>query len=117
MRLKRCQRRLLIITLQASSPMTKGVEIQDNSGPAPQLQNVSPLADTTALSQQELDLLFGPLYDFTAGTSSVDKSSSSTDNSKQQGTPPTTNIQSTLEPTTPTNVNAEENNDNQAEDT
>ncbi|GJR31463.1 retrovirus-related pol polyprotein from transposon TNT 1-94 [Tanacetum coccineum] len=59
-------RRLLIITLQASSPMTKGVEIQDNSGPAPQLQNVSPLADTTALSQQELDLLFGPLYDFTA---------------------------------------------------
>ncbi|GJS69918.1 retrovirus-related pol polyprotein from transposon TNT 1-94 [Tanacetum coccineum] len=61
-----CQRRLLIITLQASSPMTKGVEIQDNSGPAPQLQNVSPLADTTALSQQELDLLFGPLYDFTA---------------------------------------------------
>ncbi|GJR85083.1 retrovirus-related pol polyprotein from transposon TNT 1-94 [Tanacetum coccineum] len=66
MRLKRCQRRLLIITLQASSPMTKGVEIQDNSGPAPQLQNVSPLADTTALSQQELDLLFGPLYDFTA---------------------------------------------------
>ncbi|GKF54616.1 copia protein [Tanacetum coccineum] len=28
----------------------------DNSGPAPQLQNVSPLADTTAPSQQELDL-------------------------------------------------------------
>ncbi|GJW80570.1 hypothetical protein Tco_0144545 [Tanacetum coccineum] len=89
----------------------------DNSGPAPQLQNVSPLADTTALSQQELDLLFGPLYDFTAGTLSVNKSSSPTDNSKQQDTPPTTNIQSTLEPTTPTNANAEENNDNQAEDT
>nr|GEU62951.1 hypothetical protein [Tanacetum cinerariifolium] len=35
----------------------------DNSGPVPQLQNVSPSADTTALSQQELDLLFGPLYD------------------------------------------------------
>ncbi|GJU06319.1 retrovirus-related pol polyprotein from transposon TNT 1-94, partial [Tanacetum coccineum] len=91
----------------------------DNSGPAPKLQNVSPLADTTALSQQELDLLFGPLYDefFTVGTSSVNKSSSPTDNSKQQDTPPTTNIQSTLEPTTPTNANAEENNDNQAEDT
>ncbi|GJW74866.1 retrovirus-related pol polyprotein from transposon TNT 1-94 [Tanacetum coccineum] len=53
-------------------------------------------ADTTALSQQELDLLFIPLYDefFTAGTSSVNKSSSPTDNSKQQDTPPTMNIQS-----------------------
>ncbi|GKB00228.1 retrovirus-related pol polyprotein from transposon TNT 1-94 [Tanacetum coccineum] len=40
----------------------------DNSSPAPQLQNVYPLTDTTAPSQQELDLLFGPLYDefFTA---------------------------------------------------
>nr|GEZ36920.1 hypothetical protein [Tanacetum cinerariifolium] len=35
----------------------------DNSGLVPQLQNVSPSTDTTALSQQELDLLFGPLYD------------------------------------------------------
>ncbi|GKA35016.1 retrovirus-related pol polyprotein from transposon TNT 1-94 [Tanacetum coccineum] len=35
----------------------------DNSDPAPQLQHVSPLADTTAPSQQELDLLFGLLYD------------------------------------------------------
>ncbi|GJV95876.1 hypothetical protein Tco_1547453 [Tanacetum coccineum] len=70
----------------------------DNSRPAPQLQNVSPLADTTATSQQELDLLFGPLYNefFTAGTSSVNKSSSCTENSKQQDTPPTTNIQSPL---------------------
>ncbi|GJY19447.1 retrovirus-related pol polyprotein from transposon TNT 1-94 [Tanacetum coccineum] len=91
----------------------------DNSGLVPQLQNVSPTADTTSLSQQELDLLFGPLYDefFTAGTSSVNNSSSPTDNSKQQDTPPTTNIQSSTEPTNPTNVNAEENNDNQAEDT
>ncbi|GJS09585.1 retrovirus-related pol polyprotein from transposon TNT 1-94 [Tanacetum coccineum] len=90
----------------------------DNFGPAPQLQHVSPSADTTTPSQQELDLLFGPLYDefFNEGTSNVNKSSSPTDNSKQQDTPPTTNIQSTLEPTTPTNVNAEENNDNQAED-
>ncbi|GJU80598.1 hypothetical protein Tco_1282963 [Tanacetum coccineum] len=40
----------------------------DNSGPVPQLQNVSPSADTTVLSEQELDLLFGPMYDefFTA---------------------------------------------------
>ncbi|GJT71716.1 retrovirus-related pol polyprotein from transposon TNT 1-94 [Tanacetum coccineum] len=73
---------------------------------------------TTVPSQQELDLLFGPLYDefFTAGTSSINNSSSPTDNSKQQDTPPTTNIQSSTEPITPKNVNAEENNDNQAED-
>ncbi|GJZ14256.1 retrovirus-related pol polyprotein from transposon TNT 1-94 [Tanacetum coccineum] len=40
----------------------------DNSGPATQLQNVSPLADTTDPSQQEFDLLFSPMYDdfFTA---------------------------------------------------
>nr|GEV43633.1 integrase, catalytic region, zinc finger, CCHC-type, peptidase aspartic, catalytic [Tanacetum cinerariifolium]GEV43991.1 integrase, catalytic region, zinc finger, CCHC-type, peptidase aspartic, catalytic [Tanacetum cinerariifolium] len=34
----------------------------DNSDPAPHLQNVSPSADTITPSQQELDLLFGPLY-------------------------------------------------------
>nr|GEY53315.1 retrovirus-related Pol polyprotein from transposon TNT 1-94 [Tanacetum cinerariifolium] len=69
-------------------------------------------------SQQELDLLFGPLYDefFTACTSSVNKSSSPTNNSNQQDTKPTTNIQPTSEPSTPTYVNAEENNDNQAEE-
>ncbi|GJY17279.1 retrovirus-related pol polyprotein from transposon TNT 1-94 [Tanacetum coccineum] len=90
----------------------------DNSGPVPQLQNVSPSANTIVPSQQELDLLFSPLYDefFNACTSSVNKSSSPTDNSKQQDTPPTTNNPSSTEPTTPTNVNAEENNDNQAED-
>ncbi|GJY97618.1 retrovirus-related pol polyprotein from transposon TNT 1-94 [Tanacetum coccineum] len=101
------------------SPTIKGSDY-DNSGPVPQLQNISPSIDTTALSQQELDLLFGPLYDefFIVGTSSVNKSSSPTDNSKQQDTPPTTNIQSLREPITPTtNDNAEENNDNQATDT
>nr|GFB00456.1 hypothetical protein [Tanacetum cinerariifolium] len=35
----------------------------DNSDPVPQIQHVLPLADTTVPSQQELDLLFGPLYD------------------------------------------------------
>nr|GEV47799.1 retrovirus-related Pol polyprotein from transposon TNT 1-94 [Tanacetum cinerariifolium] len=35
----------------------------DNSDPVPQIQNFLPLADTTVPSQQELDLLFGPLYD------------------------------------------------------
>nr|GEU85068.1 retrovirus-related Pol polyprotein from transposon TNT 1-94 [Tanacetum cinerariifolium] len=72
---------------------------------------------TSVPSQQELDLLFGLLYDefFNAGTSSVNNSSSPTDNSKQSDTPPTTNIQSSTEATNPTNANAEENNDNQAE--
>ncbi|GJT01637.1 hypothetical protein Tco_0822806, partial [Tanacetum coccineum] len=100
------------------APQRQRASDYDNSGPARPLQNFSPSADTTTLSQQELDLLFGPLYDefFTAGTSSVNKSSSPIDNSKQQDTQPTTNIQSTTEPvTTTTNVTAEENNtDNQA---
>nr|GEU45209.1 integrase, catalytic region, zinc finger, CCHC-type, peptidase aspartic, catalytic [Tanacetum cinerariifolium] len=45
----------------------------DNSDPVPQIQHVLPLADTTVPSQQELDLLFGPLYDeyFNAGSLSV----------------------------------------------
>nr|GFA06722.1 integrase, catalytic region, zinc finger, CCHC-type, peptidase aspartic, catalytic [Tanacetum cinerariifolium] len=60
----------------------------DNSDPVPQIQNVLPSPDTTVPSQQEFDLLFVSLYDefFNA------------------------------EPTNPTNENAEENNDNQAED-
>nr|GEU80920.1 integrase, catalytic region, zinc finger, CCHC-type, peptidase aspartic, catalytic [Tanacetum cinerariifolium] len=70
-------------------------------------------------SRQELDLLFGPLYNefLNANTSSVNKSSFSTNNSTQQDTQPTTNIHPTIEPITPTtNVTAKENNtDNQAE--
>ncbi|GKD97763.1 retrovirus-related pol polyprotein from transposon TNT 1-94, partial [Tanacetum coccineum] len=91
----------------------------DNSGPAPQLQNVSQSTYTTAPSQQELDLLFGPLYDefFIAGTSSVNKSSFPTDNSTKQDTQPTTNIHPLTEPKIPTiTVHAEENNDNQVVD-
>ncbi|GJT81727.1 retrovirus-related pol polyprotein from transposon TNT 1-94 [Tanacetum coccineum] len=49
-------------------------------------------------------------------TSCVNKSSSPIDNSAQQDTQLTTNIHSSTEPSTPTNVNVEENNDNQAED-
>nr|GEV48433.1 hypothetical protein [Tanacetum cinerariifolium] len=74
-------------------PQRQKASDYDDSGPAPTLQNVSPSADTTVPSQQELDLLFGPLYDefFNACTS---------------------------QPATLTsNVHAEENNDNQAEDT
>nr|GEW39950.1 retrovirus-related Pol polyprotein from transposon TNT 1-94 [Tanacetum cinerariifolium] len=49
-------------------------------------------------------------------TSSVNKSSSPTNNSNQQDTQPITNIQPTSEPSTPTYVHTEENNDNQAEE-
>nr|GEX95891.1 retrovirus-related Pol polyprotein from transposon TNT 1-94 [Tanacetum cinerariifolium] len=59
----------------------------DNSNPVPQRQNVSSSADAHVPSQQELDLLFGPLY----------------------------NEFFTAEPSTSTYVQAEENNDNQAE--
>ncbi|GKD65051.1 retrovirus-related pol polyprotein from transposon TNT 1-94 [Tanacetum coccineum] len=54
---------------------------------------------------------------FNAVTSRVNKSSSPTDNSTQQDTHPSTNIHPTSEPSTPTNVYAEENNNNQADDT
>ncbi|GKG26457.1 hypothetical protein Tco_0399603, partial [Tanacetum coccineum] len=89
----------------------------DNPNPVPELQNVSPSVDTTVVSQQELDLLFGPLYDefFNDGTSRVNKSSSPTNNSAPQDTHPLTNIHPTSEPSTPTNVHAKENNDNQVE--
>ncbi|GJR39435.1 integrase, catalytic region, zinc finger, CCHC-type containing protein [Tanacetum coccineum] len=86
----------------------------DNPDLTPKLQNVSPSADKIVPLQQELDLLFGPLYDefFNDGISRVNKSSSPTDNSIQNDTLPSTHIQPTSEPTTPTNVHAEENNDN-----
>nr|GFB35313.1 integrase, catalytic region, zinc finger, CCHC-type, peptidase aspartic, catalytic [Tanacetum cinerariifolium] len=90
----------------------------DNSDPVTQLQNVSSSADAHVPSQQKLDLLFSPLYDefFTAGNSSVNKSSSPINNSNQQDTQPTINIQSTSAPSTPTYVYAEENNNNQEEE-
>nr|GEV68819.1 uncharacterized mitochondrial protein AtMg00810-like [Tanacetum cinerariifolium] len=99
-------------------PQRKKVSDYDNSEPVPQLQNVSSSADAHVSSQQELDLLFDPLYDefFTIGTSSNNKSSSPTNNSNQQDTQPTTNIQPTSAPSTPTYVHAKENNDNQAEE-
>ncbi|GJX17724.1 hypothetical protein Tco_0218556 [Tanacetum coccineum] len=46
----------LVLQLQMASDY-------DNSSTVPQLQNLSPLANTTTPSQQELDLPFGPLYD------------------------------------------------------
>nr|GEZ79080.1 hypothetical protein [Tanacetum cinerariifolium] len=65
---------------------------------------VVPLANKTAPSKQELDILFNSLCDefFTAGTLCVNKSSSPTDNSTQQDTPPLETAQSTTELITPT---------------
>nr|GEU71371.1 RNA-directed DNA polymerase, eukaryota, reverse transcriptase zinc-binding domain protein [Tanacetum cinerariifolium] len=73
---------------QKLSKQTEHASDYDNSDLVPQIQNVLPSTDTTVLSQQKLDLLFGPLYDefFNA------------------------------EPTIPATANAEENNNNQAED-
>ncbi|GJX73211.1 retrovirus-related pol polyprotein from transposon TNT 1-94 [Tanacetum coccineum] len=98
-------------------PQRQKASDYDNPDPALELQNVSPLVDTIVPSQQELDLLFGPLYDefFNDGTTRVNKSSSPTDNSIQQDTLPLTNTHHISEPSTPTNVYAEKNNDNQAE--
>nr|GFA87035.1 hypothetical protein [Tanacetum cinerariifolium] len=49
-------------------PQRQKASDYDNSDPVLQLQTVSSLADAHVPSQQELDLLFGPLYDefFTA---------------------------------------------------
>nr|GEX32859.1 hypothetical protein [Tanacetum cinerariifolium] len=76
----------------------------ENPDPVPQRQDVSSSADAHVPSQQELDLLFGPLYNevFNAGSNPQDKQ-------------PLTIIQSTSAPSTPTYVHAEENKDNQAE--
>ncbi|GKD38607.1 retrovirus-related pol polyprotein from transposon TNT 1-94 [Tanacetum coccineum] len=82
-------------------------------------KTIATASDTYALSIQELDFLFSPLFEeyFTAGNQSVSNSSALFDNSQQQDTQPTMNVQPTTEPITPTiNVNTEENNTNQAED-
>nr|GEV93136.1 retrovirus-related Pol polyprotein from transposon TNT 1-94 [Tanacetum cinerariifolium] len=75
--------------------------------------NVSPSADTDTPSLQELDFLFSPLFEeyFTAGNPSVSKSSVLFDNSKQQDTHTTSNVQTIIEPiTTTATVTAKENN-------
>nr|GEV39742.1 hypothetical protein [Tanacetum cinerariifolium] len=72
----------------------------DNPDPVPQRQDVSSSADADVPSQQELDLLFGLLYDEFFNT----------------GSNPSTNVQSTSAPSTHTNVHAEENNNDQVEE-
>nr|GEZ65373.1 integrase, catalytic region, zinc finger, CCHC-type, peptidase aspartic, catalytic [Tanacetum cinerariifolium] len=77
----------------------------NNFDPVPQRQDVSSSADVHVPTQQELDLLFCPLYDefFNAGSNLQDKQ-------------PSSNIQPTSAQSTPTYVHAEENNDDQAEE-
>ncbi|GJW39464.1 hypothetical protein Tco_0065309 [Tanacetum coccineum] len=97
---------------QGLVPQRQKASDYDNPDPAPELQNVSPSADTAVPSQQEWIFFLVLLYDefFNDGTSHVNKSSSPLDNSAPQDTHPSTNIQPTSEPSTPTNANAEENN-------
>nr|GFA01808.1 putative ribonuclease H-like domain-containing protein [Tanacetum cinerariifolium] len=69
-------------------------------GFVPQRQDVYSSADADVPSQQELDMLFGPLYDKFSNA----------------GLNASTNIQSTSAPSTHTNVNAEKNNNNQTKE-
>nr|GEV02219.1 hypothetical protein [Tanacetum cinerariifolium] len=77
----------------------------NTSGLVPQRQDVYSSADADVPSQQELDLLFGPLYDefFNAGSNPQDKQ-------------PSMNIKPTSAPSTPIYIHAEENNNDQAEE-
>ncbi|GJX75512.1 retrovirus-related pol polyprotein from transposon TNT 1-94 [Tanacetum coccineum] len=66
----------------------------------------------TRLIVESIHLRFDEIKEM---SETVNKSSSPTDNSAQQDTQPSTNSHPTSEPSTPTNVYAEENNNNQAE--
>nr|GEU30250.1 Gag-Pol polyprotein [Tanacetum cinerariifolium] len=81
-------------------PQRQKASDYDNPDPVPQRQDVYSSADADVPSQQELDLLFGPLYNefFNAGLN------------------PSTNVQSTSAPSTRTNVHAEEKNNDQAKE-
>nr|GEZ62676.1 retrovirus-related Pol polyprotein from transposon TNT 1-94 [Tanacetum cinerariifolium] len=81
-------------------PQRQKASDYDNPDPVPQRQDVYSSADSNVPSQQELDLLFGPLYDEFLNASSN----------------PSMNIQSTTAPSTRTNVHAKENNNDQAEE-
>nr|GEW79352.1 retrovirus-related Pol polyprotein from transposon TNT 1-94 [Tanacetum cinerariifolium] len=84
----------------------EGIELQTSTARTPEQNGVVKRQNYVNVpSQQELDLLFCPLYDefFNAGSNLQDKQ-------------PTMNIQPISEPSTPTYVLAEEDNDNQAEE-
>nr|GEU92694.1 hypothetical protein [Tanacetum cinerariifolium] len=127
------------------SPQWQMASGYDNFTPAPQLQktsdhnssklkiqdhnnepsssklvlNDSPPVDIDAPSLQELHLLFSPLFEeyFTVGNQCVSKSFALSDNSIQQDTQPTLNVQTTTKPIIqPTTIDPEENNIDQAAD-
>nr|GEW18025.1 retrovirus-related Pol polyprotein from transposon TNT 1-94 [Tanacetum cinerariifolium] len=79
-------------------PQRQKASDYDNPDPVPQRQDVYSSADVDVPSQKELDMLFGPLYNKILNA----------------GSNPSTNIQSTSAPLTHTNVHAEENNNDQA---
>nr|GEW94608.1 hypothetical protein [Tanacetum cinerariifolium] len=94
------------ITKQYECEQTLDVSADyDNPDPVPQRQDVSSSIDAHVPSQQELDILFGPLYDefFNAGSNPQDKQ-------------PSMIIPSTSAPSTPTYVHAKENTNDQAEE-
>ncbi|GJV40562.1 retrovirus-related pol polyprotein from transposon TNT 1-94 [Tanacetum coccineum] len=102
--------------------MITELEIQDNINKfshSKLVPNVVPTADKTDTSLQELELLFSPMYEeyFNTGNQSVSKSFALSDYLQQHDTQPTLNVQPKLEPIIPpTDVNAEENNNDQEED-
>nr|GEY63895.1 hypothetical protein [Tanacetum cinerariifolium] len=81
-------------------PQPQKASDYDNPDPVPQRQDVYSSTNADVPSQQELDMLFGPLYDefFNAGTN------------------PSMTIPSTSAPLAHTNMHAEENNNDQAEE-
>nr|GFB36043.1 retrovirus-related Pol polyprotein from transposon TNT 1-94 [Tanacetum cinerariifolium] len=81
-------------------PQRQKASDYDNPDPVHQRQDVYSSVDADVPSQQELDMLFGPLYDELFNT----------------GSNPSTNIQSTSAPSTHTNVHAKENNNDQAKE-
>nr|GEZ54030.1 hypothetical protein [Tanacetum cinerariifolium] len=95
-----CEQTLNLSACTSINPKEEGLRELDYDNPnlVPQRQDVYSSADAYVPSQQELDMLFGPLYDEFFNT----------------GSNPSTNIQSTSSPSTHTNVNAEENNNDQA---
>nr|GEZ88823.1 integrase, catalytic region, zinc finger, CCHC-type, peptidase aspartic, catalytic [Tanacetum cinerariifolium] len=81
-------------------PQRQKASDYDNPDPISERQDVYSSADADVPSQQELDMLFGPLYDeiFNAGTN------------------PSTTIPSTSTPSAYTHMHAGENNNDQAEE-
>nr|GEU73731.1 hypothetical protein [Tanacetum cinerariifolium] len=81
-------------------PQQQKASDYDNPDPVPQRQDVYSSANADVPSQQELDKLFGPLYGEFFNT----------------GSNPSTNIHSPSARSTHTNMHAEENNNDQAEE-